>query len=459
MAEQTKFLLEEKEMPTAWYNIQADLDRPLDPVLHPATLKPVGPEDLAPLFPMELIMQEAAVGPYATRFVDIPEEVQDAYRLYRPTPLVRARRLEKALDTPAQIYFKYEGVSPVGSHKPNTALPQVYYNKRAGTRRIASETGAGQWGSALAFACRLFDVECKVYMVNISYQQKPYRRMLMETYGASIVASPSRDTSAGRRFLEQDPDHPGSLGLAISEAIEDTVTHQPDTKYSLGSVFNHVLMHQTVIGEEALKQMEKAGAYPDVVIGCVGGGSNFGGIALPFVREKLKSGRPTRIIAVEPTAAPTLTKGIYTHDFGDTAQLTPLVKMHTLGSSFIPAPIHAGGLRYHGMAPIVCRLYDDDVIEAMAVKQTPVFEAALQFARTEGIVPAPESAHAIRVAIDEALRAKQSGRKETILFNLSGHGLFDLGGYQQFLAGQLQDFEYPREEVEKAIARLPKVAS
>jgi tryptophan synthase beta chain len=459
MADQTKFLLEEKEMPTAWYNIQADLDRPLDPVVHPATLKPVGPADLAPLFPMELIMQEASVGPYATRFVDIPEEVQEAYRLYRPTPLIRARRLEKALDTPAHIYFKYEGVSPVGSHKPNTALPQVYYNKRAGTRRIASETGAGQWGSALAFACRLFDLECKVYMVNISYQQKPYRRMLMETYGATIVASPSRDTQAGRRFLEQDPEHPGSLGLAISEAIEDTVTHQPDTKYSLGSVFNHVLMHQTVIGEEALKQMENAGEYPDVVIGCVGGGSNFGGIALPFVRDKQASGRPTRIVAVEPTAAPSLTRGIYTHDFGDTAQLTPLVKMHTLGSSFIPAPIHAGGLRYHGMAPIVCRLYDDKVIEAIAVKQTPVFEAAVQFARTEGIVPAPESAHAIRVAIDEALRARESGKKQTILFNLSGHGLFDLGGYQQFFAGKLQDFEYPREEVEKAIARLPRVTA
>jgi tryptophan synthase beta chain len=385
--------------------------------------------------------------------------VQQAYRLYRPTPLIRARRLEKALDTPAHIFFKYEGVSPVGSHKPNTALPQVYYNKKAGTKRIATETGAGQWGSAVAFACRLFDVQCKVYMVSISFQQKPYRRILMETYGATIVASPSHDTSAGRRFLEEDPQHPGSLGLAISEAIEDVATHQPDTKYALGSVFNHVLMHQTVIGEEALKQLEKAGEYPDVVIGCIGGGSNFGGIALPFVRDKIKNGRRTRIVAVEPTAAPSLTKGIYTHDFGDTAQLTPLVKMHTLGSSFIPAPIHAGGLRYHGMAPLVCRLYDDKVIEAVAVKQTSVFEAAVQFARTEGIVPAPESSHAIRVAIDEALRAREAGKPQTILFNLSGHGLFDLGGYQQYIAGKLQDFEYPLEEVERAIARLPKVSA
>jgi tryptophan synthase beta chain len=406
---------------------------------------------------MELIMQEAGVGPYAARFVEIPDELQQAYRLYRPTPLIRARRLEQALETPAHIFYKYEGVSPVGSHKPNTALAQAYYNKRAGTKRLATETGAGQWGSALALACQLFGLECKVYMVSISYQQKPYRRMLMECYGATIVASPSGDTGTGRRFLAQDPHHPGSLGLAISEAIEDTVTHQPDTKYSLGSVFNHVLMHQTIIGEEALKQMEKAGEYPEVVIGCIGGGSNFGGLALPFVREKLKHGRSTRIIAVEPTAAPTLTRGIYTYDFGDTAQLTPLVKMHTLGSSFIPAPIHAGGLRYHGMAPIVCRLYADGIIEAIAVKQTPVFEAAVRFARAEGIVPAPEAAHAIRVAIDEALRAKEAGKPTTILFNLSGHGLFDLAGFQQYAAGALQDFEYPRAEVDKAIAGLPRV--
>ena len=456
--EQTKFLLDEKEMPTAWYNIQMDLDRPLPPVIHPGTKQPIGPADLAPLFPMELIMQEAAVGPYAARFIDIPEEVQEAYRLYRPTPLIRARRLEKALGTPAQIYFKYEGVSPVGSHKPNTAIPQAYYNKKQGTKRLATETGAGQWGSALAFACRLFDLECKVYMVNISYQQKPYRRILMETFGAQIVASPSNDTNAGRKFRAQDANHPGSLGLAISEAVEDAMTHQPDTKYSLGSVLNHVLMHQTVIGEEALKQMEKAGAYPDVVIGCVGGGSNFGGIALPFVREKIKNGKKTRIVAVEPTAAPSLTKGVYTYDFGDTAQTIPLVKMHTLGSSFIPAPIHAGGLRYHGVSPIISRLYDDGVIEATAVLQNAVFDAAVQFTRAEGILPAPESAHAIRVAIDEALRAKAAGEKKVILFNLSGHGHFDLGGYQQYLNGELQDYEYPVEEVKKAVATLPQIA-
>lgn len=456
--EQTKFLLDENQMPTAWYNIQMDLDRPLPPVIHPGTKQPIGPADLAPLFPMELILQEVAAGPYAKQYIDIPEEVQEAYRLYRPTPLIRARRLEKALGTPAQIYFKYEGVSPVGSHKPNTAIPQAYYNKLQGTKRLATETGAGQWGSALAFACRLFDLQCKVYMVNVSYQQKPYRRMMMETYGAEVVASPSADTNAGRKFRAQDPNHPGSLGLAISEAVEDAATHQPDTKYSLGSVLNHVLMHQTVIGEEALKQMELAGAYPDVVIACIGGGSNFGGIALPFVREKLKKGKKTRIVAVEPTAAPSLTKGIYTYDFGDTAQTIPLIKMHTLGSAFIPAPIHAGGLRYHGMSPIVSRLYDDKVIEAVAVSQNAVFEAGVQFARAEGIIPAPESAHAIRVAIDEALRAKASGERQVILFNLSGHGHFDLAGYQQYLNHELQDYEYPAEEVKKAVAALPQIA-
>ena len=458
MTEQTKFLLEENELPTAWYNVQMDFATPLPPVIHPATGQPIGPDALAPLFPMDIIMQEASVGPYATRFVDIPEEVQDVYRLWRPTPLIRARRLERALDTPARIYFKYEGVSPVGSHKPNTAVPQAYYNQKAGTKRLATETGAGQWGSAVAFAAALFGLEAKVYMVNVSYQQKPYRRMLMETYGAQIVASPSQDTNAGRKFLEQDPNHPGSLGIAISEALEDTVT-VPDTKYSIGSVFNHVLMHQTIIGEEALKQMEKVGADPDIVIGCIGGGSNFSGLALPFGPGTLKDGKTTRIIAVEPTAAPSLTRGVYTYDFGDTARMTPLVKMHTLGSAFIPAPIHAGGLRYHGMAPIVCKLYDEGVIEAVAVKQTPVFAAAVQFARAEGIVAAPESAHAIRVAIDEALKAKESDEQKVILFNLSGHGHFDLAGYRQYFAGELEDYEYPREAVEKAIAELPQVAA
>ena len=456
MSDQVKYQLEESEMPTAWYNVQADFATPLPPVINPGTGKPIGPDALAPLFPMDIIMQEASVGPYAAQYIDIPEEVYDIYRLWRPTPLLRARRLEKALDTPAHIYYKYEGVSPVGSHKPNTAVPQAYYNKLAGTKRLATETGAGQWGSAVAFSAAFFGLEAKVYMVNISYQQKPYRRMLMESYGASIVASPSKDTAAGRKFLEQDPNHSGSLGLAISEALEDTVT-VPNTKYSIGSVFNHVLLHQTIIGEEALKQMEKAGEYPDVVIGCVGGGSNFGGIALPFVRGKLKEGRTTRIVAVEPTAAPSLTKGVYTYDFGDTAQMTPLVKMYTLGSAFIPAPIHAGGLRYHAMAPIICKLYNEGVIEAVAVKQNPIFEAAVQFARTEGIVAAPESAHAIRVAIDEALKAKESGEKKVILFNLSGHGHFDLAGYQMYFAGKLEDYEYPVEEVHKAIAGLPKV--
>lgn len=456
MSEQVKFVLQENEMPTAWYNIQMDFKTPLPPVINPGTGQPIGPADLAPLFPMELILQEVAVGPYATRFVDIPEEVQDAYKLWRPTPLLRARRLEKALDTPAHIYFKYEGVSPSGSHKPNTAVPQAYYNKLAGTKRITTETGAGQWGSALAFACKMFDIECKVYMVSISYRQKPYRRILMETYGASVVSSPSPDTNTGRKFLAQDPDHTGSLGLAISEAVEDAATRD-DTKYSLGSVLNHVLMHQTIIGEEALKQMDLAGEYPDIVVGCIGGGSNFGGIALPFVRENKMNGRKTRIIAVEPTAAPSLTKGIYTYDFGDTGQIIPLVKMYTLGSSFIPAPIHAGGLRYHGMSPIVCKLYNEGDIEAVAVQQNAVFESNVLFARAEGILPAPEAGHAVRVAIQEALKAKAEGQKKTILFNLSGHGHFDLAGYEQYMRGELEDYDYPREEVERAIAMLPKV--
>ncbi len=457
MSDQVKYQLEESEMPTAWYNVQADFATPLPPVIHPGTGQPIGPQDMAPLFPMDIIMQEAAVGPYAARFVDIPEEVLDIYRLWRPTPLLRARRLEKALDTPAHIYYKYEGASPVGSHKPNTAVPQAYYNKRAGTKRLATETGAGQWGSSVAFAAGYFGLEAKVYMVNVSYQQKPYRRMMMEAYGATIVASPSKDTAAGRKFLAEDPNHTGSLGIAISEAIEDTVT-TPDTKYTIGSVFNHVLMHQTIIGEEALKQMEKAGEFPDLVIGCAGGGSNLGGIILPFVRGKLKEGKTTRLIAVEPSAAPSLTKGVYTYDFGDTAQTTPLVKMYTLGSAFIPAPIHAGGLRYHGMSPIICKLYDEGVVEAVAVAQNPVFEAAVQFARTEGIIPAPESSHAIRVAIDEALQAKASGEKKVILFNLSGHGHFDMAGYRSYFAGELEDYEYPVEEVAKAVAGLPKVS-
>ncbi len=452
--ERTKFVLDENDMPKAWYNIQADLPHPLPPVLHPATHKPIGPQDLAVLFPMELILQEVS----QERYIDIPEPVRQVYNLYRPSPLIRARRLEKALDTPAQIYFKHEGVSPVGSHKPNTAIPQAFYNKVAGTRRIATETGAGQWGSALAFACNLFEIECKVYMVKVSFQQKPYRRIMMQTYGAQVVASPSAETATGRKILEQDPQCSGSLGLAISEAVEDAATHQPYTKYSLGSVLNHVLMHQTVIGLEAQKQFEMAGVEPDVLIACVGGGSNFGGFALPFVGDKIRRGKTTRIVAVEPTATPSLTKGVYAFDYGDSAGMAPIVKMHTLGSTFVPSPIHAGGLRYHGMAPIVSALYDQGYIEAVAVPQNCVFEAAVLFARAEGIVPAPESAHAIRVAIDEALTAQARGEKTVIAFNLSGHGHFDLGGYDAYFQKQLPDYEYPAAEVAKAVAGLPQVA-
>jgi tryptophan synthase beta chain len=451
--ERTKFLLDENEMPKAWYNIQADLPKPLPPVIHPGTGQPIGPQDLAVLFPMELIKQEVS----QERYIEIPEPVQDVYKLYRPSPLIRARRLEKALDTPAQIYYKYEGVSPVGSHKLNTAIAQVYYNKLEGTTRIATETGAGQWGTALAFACNIFGIECKVYMVKISFEQKPYRRILMETYGAKVVASPSTDTHAGAAALDNDPECTGSLGLAISEAVEDAATHQPGTKYSLGSVLNHVLMHQTVIGLEAQKQFEKAEVEPDILIACVGGGSNFGGFALPFVREKIVNKKKTRIIAVEPTATPSLTKGPYAFDYGDTAKLAPIVKMYTLGSSFMPPSIHAGGLRYHGMAPIISALYNQGYIEAMAVQQNAVFAAGVQFARAEGILPAPESSHAIRVAIDEALKCKARGEKKVIAFNLSGHGHFDLGGYDAYFRHQLPDYEYPESEVAKAVAQLPKI--
>jgi len=439
-------------MPTQWYNIVADLPFPPPPVLHPMTKQPVGPDDLAPLFPMALIQQEVST----ERYIDIPEEVQEIYKLWRPTPLIRARRLEKMLDTPAHIYYKYEGVSPPGSHKPNTAVAQAYYNKVEGTKRLTTETGAGQWGSALAMACRFFDIECKVYMVKVSYHQKPYRRVLMETWGARIIPSPSDETQAGRQILEQDPESTGSLGIAISEAVEEAVAHE-DVKYSLGSVLNHVLMHQTIIGLEALKQMEVAGEYPDVVIGCVGGGSNFAGLAFPFVREKLVNDRQTRIIAVEPTACPSLTRGIYAYDFGDTAQMTPLVKMHTLGHDFVPAGIHAGGLRYHGMAPLVSLLYKHGVIEARAYGQVRCFEAAVQFAQAEGIIPAPETSHAVRAAIDEALAAREAGEARVILFNFSGHGHFDLSAYDAYLRGELIDYEYPTEKIREALERLPKV--
>ncbi|MBI4308675.1 MAG: TrpB-like pyridoxal phosphate-dependent enzyme [Chloroflexi bacterium] len=452
--ERTKILLEEKDIPEAWYNIQADLPVPLPPVMHPGTGKPIGPQDLAPIFPMELIKQEVS----QERWIPIPDEVREVYKLWRPSPLYRARRLEKELGTPAHIYYKYEGVSPAGSHKPNTAVAQAYYNKQQGVRRLATETGAGQWGSALALACRLFGLECKVYMVKVSYHQKPYRRSMIETWGAKVVPSPSQDTQAGKKVLAEDPNSPGSLGIAISEAVEDAATHD-DTKYSLGSVLNHVLLHQTVVGLESKKQMEKAGEYPDIVIGCIGGGSNFAGLMLPFAQDKLKHGKKTRIVAVEPEAAPSLTRGVYTYDFGDTVGLTPLIKMYTLGHSFIPPSIHAGGLRYHGMAPIVCLLYDQKVIEAKAVHQRPTFEAAVQFARAEGIIPAPEAAHAIRVAIDEALACKQSGQRKTILFNLSGHGHFDLGAYDAHFSGKLEDYAYPKDKVEEALKLLPKVAT
>jgi tryptophan synthase beta chain len=452
--QRTKYSLDEEDLPTQWYNIQADLKTPAPPVMHPGTGQPIGPQDLAPLFPMELIKQEVS----RERWIDIPEAVRDILRLWRPTPLYRARRLEKALDTPAHIYYKYEGVSPAGSHKPNTAVAQAYYNKMEGITRLTTETGAGQWGSALAMACSFLDLQCKVYMVRVSYEQKPYRRIMMETWDAQVVPSPSPYTQAGRKVLAQDPQSPGSLGIAISEAVEDAATHE-DTRYSLGSVLNHVLMHQTVIGLEAKKQLEKADDAADLVIGCTGGGSNFAGLAFPFAADRLSGTKAKlRIMAVEPTACPSLTKGKYVYDFGDTVGLTPLVKMHTLGHTFVPAPLHAGGLRYHGMAPLVCKLYDEGIIEAMAVPQLATFRAAIQFARTEGIIPAPESAHAVRVAIDEALRCKEEGTRRTILFNLSGHGHFDLAAYEAFLAGKLQDYDYPAAKVEEALTHLPHIS-
>ena len=449
--EETKILLSEKEMPTQWYNVLADLPFPMPPVLHPGTGQPVGPEDLAPLFPMELIKQEVST----ERYIDIPEEVQDVYRLWRPSPLYRARRWEKVLDTPAKIYYKWEGVSPPGSHKPNTAVAQAYFNKQEGVKRIATETGAGQWGSALAFGCNLFGVECKVYMVRISYDQKPYRRILMETWGAKCVPSPSPDTKFGRDILARDPDTPGSLGLAISEAVEDAASRD-DTKYSLGSVLNHVLLHQTVVGLETKKQLEMAGDYPDIVIGCVGGGSNFAGLFLPFVKDKV-DGKPIKILAVEPEACPTLTRAPYDYDFGDVAGLTPLLKMYTLGHGFIPPPIHAGGLRYHGMAPIICALYNHKLLDAVALHQNAAFEAAINFARAEGFMVAPETAHAVKATMDEALKCKESGESKTIVFNNSGHGHFDLASYERYMSGQLEDYAYPEEKIQEALKDLPKV--
>jgi tryptophan synthase beta chain len=450
---QTRFLLGENDLPKFWYNINADSPVPPTPVLHPGTLEPVTPDFLSVLFPMDIILQEIST----ERYIEIPEEVREIYSLYRPTPLMRARRLEKALGTPAHIYYKNEGTSPVGSHKPNTAIPQAFYNKIGGTHALTTETGAGQWGTALALAGNFFDIPVEVYMVKVSYNQKPYRRLVMETFGAQVYASPTDRTQYGRALLAQDPENPGSLGIAISEAVEVAATSNGAKKYSLGSVLNHVLLHQSVIGEEALKQMDMAGEYPDVVIGCVGGGSNFGGIAFPFLRENLKNGKRTRLLAVEPNATPSLTKGVYTFDYGDTAKMAPVVKMHTLGHSFMPAPIHAGGLRYHGMAPSICALYDAGHIDAVAVPQLATFDAAVQFARCEGIIPAPESAHAIRAAIDEALDAKEKGEKRVILFNLSGHGNFDMTAYQAYFAGKLQDYEYPEAAIKQAMTDLPKV--
>ncbi len=428
---QRKFTLEEKDIPTHYYNILPDLPTPLQPPLHPGTKQPVGPQDLAPLFPMDLILQEMS----NAHMIEIPDQVRTAYAAFRPTPLFRATELERALDTPAQIYYKYEGVSAAGSHKLNTALAQAYYNKKEGVKRLTTETGAGQWGSALSLACAMFGIKLKVYMVRISYEQKPYRRSMIQAWGGEIVASPSNDTKAGRSILAKDPKSRGSLGMAISEAVEDAATHD-DTKYSLGSVLNHVLLHQTVIGQEAKKQMEKAGVYPDIIIGCVGGGSNFAGLALPFIKDKI-GGKKFRAIAVEPASCPSLTKGEFRYDFGDTVGMTPLLMMYTLGHDFMPPALHAGGLRYHGMAPIISQLYKDKLIEAQAYEQNDIFEAAVKFARTEGIIPAPESAHAIKSAIVEALQAKKEGTKKVILFNLSGHGHFDMSAYDAYLSGKL----------------------
>jgi tryptophan synthase beta chain len=450
----TKFLLDESKIPKAWYNINADLPVPPQPVLHPGTKEPVTPDFLSVLFPMNLILQEIST----ERWIEIPEPVREVYKLWRPTPLFRAARLEKALDTPAHIYYKYEGVSPVGSHKPNTAVPQAFYNKEAGTKALTTETGAGQWGSALAMACNFFGLDLEVYMVKVSYHQKPYRRIMMQSYGAQVYASPTDRTNYGRALLEQSPDSPGSLGIAISEAAEAAATSGGAKKYSLGSVLGHVLMHQSVIGLEALEQFAMAGEYPDMVIACAGGGSNFAGFTYPFLHQNFTNGMKTRVIAVEPASCPSLTRGKYLFDYGDTAMMAPIVKMYTLGHSFVPPGIHAGGLRYHGMSPSVSSLVEHGDVEARAVQQTATFEAAIQFARAEGIFPAPETAHAIRVAIDEALKCKENGEKKVIAFNLSGHGHFDMMAYEAYLQGQLQDYDYPQAAIEAAMAELPHVA-
>jgi len=452
MSDEVKVVLSEKDIPTAWYNIQADLPEPLPPPINPATKEPIGPEALAPIFPMALIQQEVS----QEKWIDIPGEVIDIYRLWRPSPLYRARNLEKALDTPAEIYYKWEGVSPAGSHKPNTAIAQAYYNKAEGVKRLSTETGAGQWGSALSLATCLFGLECTVYMVRVSYDQKPYRKSMMHTWGAEVFPSPTDRTNAGRAVLAKDPDCLGSLGIAISEAVEDAATRE-DTKYSLGSVLNHVLLHQTVVGLEAKKQFEAIGKYPDVLIGCAGGGSNFAGFAFPFLADALTKGKKMTVTAVEPTACPTMTKGPKRYDFGDTAMTTPLLMMHTLGHTFIPPGIHAGGLRYHGMAPLVSHLIDLGFIEPVAYHQNPVFEAVIKFARTEGFILAPETAHAVKATIDAALEAKKAGQKRVIVFNNSGHGHFDLGSYDAYLAKQLEDFELPQSTIDEALKEVPVV--
>ena len=451
--EQVKFILDEKEIPQYWYNIQADLPEPLPLSLHPGTKKPLMPEDLAPLFPMELIKQEVST----ERYIEIPDEIRSIYRLWRPTTLFRARRLEKALKTPAKIYYKYEGSSPPGSHKTNTAVAQAYYNKKEGINRITTETGAGQWGSALSFAGACFDIEVKVYMVRISYNQKPYRRVMMQVWGADCIPSPSEQTKAGRAILSREPDCPGSLGLAISEAVEEAVSRE-DTHYSLGSVLNHVLLHQTVIGQESKKILEKIDEYPDIIIGCVGGGSNFAGMFLPFIKDKIDGLHPDlRIINVEPSSCPTLTRGPYRYDFGDEAGMTPLMKMYTLGHGFIPPPVHAGGLRYHGMAPIICHLLNLGLVEARAEQQLGTFQAGVDFARSEGIISAPEADHAIRATIDEAIKCRESGEAKTILLALSGHGHVDMAAYQAYFDGKLEDHQYSQDKIEQALHDLPKV--
>jgi tryptophan synthase beta chain len=454
MSDTVKYLLDEKDIPKSWYNIAADLPEPPAAVLHPGTGQPVGPDDLAPLFPMAIIMQEVST----EREIDIPEPVRDVYRQWRPSPLFRARRLEQALDTPAKIYYKYEGVSPAGSHKPNTAIAQAFYNKEEGVKRITTETGAGQWGSSLALAGAFFDLEIEVFMVKVSFQQKPYRKAFMESFGARCVASPSEETESGRAILQKNPDSTGSLGIAISEAVERAVQRE-DTKYALGSVLNHVLMHQTIIGQEAIQQLEMAGDDPDIIVGCTGGGSNFAGIAFPFIGETLRGGKKREIIAVEPAACPTLTRGQYAYDFGDTGHLTPLVKMHTLGSTFVPPGFHAGGLRYHGMAPLVSQLAELGEIKPRAYHQTECFDAGVTFAKAEGILPAPEANHAVKGALDEALKAKEEGKSKTILFNLCGHGNFDMGAYSDYFAGKLVDQPYDEGELAMALSGLPSVAA